>query len=183
MISYRDDQYNFLFDIWFSRSAMSLDCKDCYFPYYCSYLNIILCSPIIIHYKVSYTRSCTVGWNRQLSTSPLRIDFHFSNYCLKPIMDIGKFLNFSCDSYFGLYFSLTSINLKKKKWGRVWRWPVRAWFWPRKKRSLHLVEPAVLNRWMKVNHVGDVSGGAIGARQTRGVACCDRLNKFPSISS
>ena len=113
MISYWDDQYNFLFDRWFSRSAMSLDCKDCYFPYCCSYLNIILCSPIIIHYKVSYTRSCAVGWKRQLSTSPSHIDFHFSNYCLKPIMDIGKFLNFFCESYFGP-FSLTSINFKKK---------------------------------------------------------------------
>ena len=130
MISYWDDQYNFLFDRWFSRSAMSLDCKDCYFPYYCSYLNIILCCPIVIHYKVFYTRSCAVGWNRQLSTSPSRIDFHFSNYCLKPIMDIGKFLNFFCDSYFGP-FSFASINLKfKKKSGEECdgdrRWPVCA---------------------------------------------------------
>ena len=138
-----------------------------------------------------------MGWNRQLSTSPSSIDFHFSNYCLKPIMDIGKFLNFFCDSYFRP-FSLTSINLKikdnKKKWGRVWRWPVRAcgakrpgrvpgtcrgWkclVLTKQEMALHLVEPAVLNRWVKVNHEGDVSGGAIGARQTRGVACCDCLN-------
>ena len=196
MISYWDDQYNFLFDRWFSRSAMSLDCKDCYFPYYCSYLNIILCSPIVIHYKVSYTRSCVVGWNRQLSTSPSRIDFHFSNYCLKPIMDIGKFQNFFCDSYLGP-FSLASINLKKK-WGRVWRWPTvtslclygeaagpgagrpseagSASFWLKKNDPLHLVERLCKNRWVKVNRVGDVSGGAIGARRTRGVARCDRLN-------
>ena len=144
MISYWDDQYDFLFDRWFSRSAMSLDCKDCYLPYYCSYLNIILCSPIIIHYKVSYTRSCAVGWNRQLSTSPSRIDFHLSNYCLKPIMAIGKFLNFFCDSYFGP-FSLTSIDLKKKVGKSVTvtspflcgEAPVEAGsasFWPSKKR-------------------------------------------------
>ena len=31
------------------------------------------------------------------------------------------------------------------------------------------------NRWVKVNRVGNVSGGAIGARRTRGVARCDRL--------
>ena len=32
------------------------------------------------------------------------------------------------------------------------------------------------NWWVKVNRVGDVSGGAIGARRTRGVVRCDRLN-------
>ena len=32
------------------------------------------------------------------------------------------------------------------------------------------------NRWVKVNRVGDVSGGAIGARRTCGVVRCDRLN-------
>ena len=165
MISYWDDQYNFLFDRWFSRSAMSLDCKDCYFPYYCSYLNIILCSPFVIHHKVSYTRSCAVGWNRQLGTSPSRIDFHFSNYCLKPIMEIGKFQKHSLTRILDL-FSLASINLKKK-WGRVWRWPVlclwggaagpgtgrpseagSASFWTNKNDTLHLWNSCVeIGEW------------------------------------
>ena len=48
-------------------------------------------------------------------------------------------------------------------------------FWP-KNDPLHLVERLCKYRWVKVNGVGDVSGGAIGARRTRGVARCDRLN-------
>ena len=49
-------------------------------------------------------------------------------------------------------------------------------FWPKKNDPLHLVERLCKNRWVKVNCVGDVSGGAIGAWRTRGVARCDRLN-------
>ena len=49
-------------------------------------------------------------------------------------------------------------------------------FWPKKKDAFHLVEWLCKNGWVKVNRVGDVSGGAIGARRTRGVPRCDRLN-------
>ena len=146
-----------------------------------------------------------MGWNRQLSTYPSHIDFHFSNYCLKPIMNIGKFLNFFRDTYFGFFLSpLLTQKLKKKKkkkWGRVWRWPVCLWgetagpdtgrpsggrkclvasFWTNKNATLHLWKQLCWNRWVEGNRVGDVSGRAIGARWTRRVARCDRLNIYAS---
>ena len=49
-------------------------------------------------------------------------------------------------------------------------------FWTNKNATLHLWKQLCINRWVERNRVGDVSGGAIGARRTRGVARCDRLN-------
>ena len=48
-------------------------------------------------------------------------------------------------------------------------------FWTNKNATLHLWKQLCINRWVERNRVGDVSGGAIGARRTRGVARCDRL--------
>ena len=40
IISMQDIYHNFLCNRWFSRLAKFLDCKDCYFPYYLSFLTL-----------------------------------------------------------------------------------------------------------------------------------------------
>ena len=40
IISMQDIYHNFLCSRWFSRLAKFLDCKDCYFPYYLSFLTL-----------------------------------------------------------------------------------------------------------------------------------------------
>ena len=98
IISDWDYQYNFLRNRQLSRLAKLLGCRDCYLSHYISF--VVKYYAIFSNYVKIITSTIIyiymVGWNRQLSTSPSRNDFHFPTS--------PKFINVSISGHLPVIF-------------------------------------------------------------------------------